>query len=214
MNNIKLTVGIPTLPNRTRMYLEPLYAKLMNQIGNEKDIEVLAIMDNRVMSIGRKRTLLFLAAQGEYTCIIDDDDDVTDDFISTLRSTITKDLNVDVICYDQEANMNGRIWTDKTSLDYNQVHPFDQMQTDQNGNTIPCKRPPWHWCAWNTKFARQFPFGDSNSQEDTVFVKNAIKKAKTQVVLDKTICKYRWSPTTSQAPFKAISPLEVPLVKI
>ena len=63
MNNIKLTVGIPTLPNRTRMYLEPLYAKLMNQIGNEKDIEVLAIMDNRVMSIGRKRTLLFLAAQ-------------------------------------------------------------------------------------------------------------------------------------------------------
>jgi hypothetical protein len=214
MNNVKLTIGIPTLPNRTRMYLEPLYAKLLSQIGKEKDVEVLAIMDNRVMSVGRKRTLLFHAAQGEYTCIIDDDDDVTDDFVSTLRSTITNDLNVDVICYDQEANINGRVWTIKTSLDYNKVHPYDQMQVDQTGNTVPCKRPPWHWCAWNTKFARQFPFGDSNTQEDTVFVMNAIEKAKTQVVLDKTLCKYRWSPTVSQAPYKSISPHEVPVVKI
>ena len=214
MTNVKLTIGIPSLPNRMRMFLEPLYSRIMSQIGNEKDIEVLSIMDNRIMSVGRKRTALFHVAQGQYTCIIDDDDDIADDFVSTLRSVITPILDVDVICYDQEANMNGKVWTVKTSLDYNKKHPFDQMQVDSTGMPIPCKRPPWHWCAWNTKFARQFPFGDSNTQEDTVFVMNAIEQAKTQVVLNKTLCKYRWSPNVSQAPFKSISPKEVPIVRM
>lgn len=214
MSKVKLTIGIPTLPSRSRRFLEPLYAKLMAQIGDEKDIEVLAIMDNRTMSIGRKRTLLHASASGKYTCIIDDDDDVTDDFVETLRGVITQDLNVDVICYNQEADMNGTKWIVKTSLDHDKNHPYDQMKMDSNGNTVPCLRPPWHWCAWNTEFARQFPFGDSNTQEDTVFVKQAIAKATTQVVVDKVLCKYRWSPSVSQAPFQNISPDSVPLVRL
>ena len=214
MKNIKLTIAIPSLPERMDMYLRPLFDKLTKQIGDEKDIEILSIMDNRIMSVGRKRTALFHIAQGKYTCIIDDDDDVTDDFVETLRNTITDDLNVDVICYDQEANMNGRIWTVKTSLNYNKIHPFDQMQYDQYGNTIPCCRPPWHWCAWNTEFARQFSFGDSNTQEDTLFVLDALERAKTQVVLDKTLCKYRWSPSVSQAEYRHIDPRSVNKVSL
>jgi len=214
MNTIKLTVGIPTLPSRGRKFLEPLYAKLMSQIGDGKDIEVLAIMDNKVISVGRKRTLLFASASGKYTCIIDDDDDVTDDFVATMRSAITSDLDVDVICYNQEADMNGKKWIVKANLNHDKSHPFDQMRLDSDGNTVPCLRPPWHWCAWKTSFARQFPFGDSNTQEDTVFVKQAINQAKTQLVLDKTLCLYRWSPSVSQAPFGNISPESVPLVRI
>lgn len=214
MNNIKLTIGIPTLPTRGRKFLEPLYAKLMGQIGDGKDVEVLAIMDNKVISVGRKRTLLFAAASGKYTCIIDDDDDVTDDYVSTMRSVITDDLDVDVICYDQEADMNGKKWIVKTSLDHDKRLPYEQMQVDESNNPIPCRRPPWHWCAWKTDFARQFPFGNSNTQEDTIFVKQAIEKAKTQVVLDKVLCKYRWYPSISQAPFKSIDLNSVPLVRL
>ena len=110
MNNIKLTIGIPSLPNRTRMHLEPLYARLMAQIGDQKDVEVLTIMDNKVMTIGRKRSSLFHIAQGKYTCIIDDDDDVTPDFVDTMRKAITDDLIVDVICYNQDANIDGKSW--------------------------------------------------------------------------------------------------------
>lgn len=214
MNPIKLTIGIPSLPSRTRKYLEPLYARLMSQIGDAKDIEVLSIMDNRVISVGRKRTLLFASAAGRYTCLIDDDDDVTDDFVETMRAAITDDLSVDVICYSQDADMNGNRWLVKTSLDHDKTHPYDQMKVGADGLPLPCLRPPWHWCAWRTDFARRFPFGDSNTQEDTVFVRSAIAEAKTQLVIDKVLCRYRWSPTVSQAKFENISPDSVPLVRI
>ena len=214
MNNVKLTIGIPTLPNRMKKYLDPLYTKLLSQIGDSKDIEVLALMDNRIMSVGKKRTLLFANASGKYTCIIDDDDDVTDDFVATLRSVINDDLDVDVICYDQDADMNGTHFVVKTSLDHDKKLPYDQMKVDQFNNPLPCRRPPWHWCAWKTSFARQFPFGDSNTQEDTVFVRQAIANAKTQLVLDKVLCKYRWYPSVSQAPFQNIPIDSVPLVRI
>jgi hypothetical protein len=199
---IILTIGIPSLPDRMFTHFNPLYEKLKKQIGDSKDIEVLSIMDNKAMSVGRKRTLLFKIAQGKYTCIIDDDDDVTDDFIETLRSAITNDLNVDVICYNQDAEINGKSWLIKTSLKNSSGFPFDQLQVDQFGNTIPCMRPPWHWCAWNTEFAKNIPFGDTNYQEDTVFVVQAISSAKTELVIDKVLCKYRWIESVSQAQFQ------------
>lgn len=156
------------------------------------------------MTIGRKRSCLFHIAQGKYTCIIDDDDDVTIDFVQTMREKITDDIDVDVICYNQDANIDGKSWTIRTSLKHNQQFPFDQLVVDASGNPIPCNRPPWHWCAWKTDFAKKIPFGDSNTQEDTIFVLDAISKAKTELVIDKVLCKYRWSSSTSQAPFQSI----------
>jgi hypothetical protein len=203
-NKIKLTIGIPSVPNRVRMHLEPLYSRLMSQIGDIKDIEVLTILDNKVMSIGRKRSCLFHIAQGKYTCIIDDDDDVTPDFVETMRNTITDNLDVDVICYNQDANIEGKSWLVRTSLKHNRQFPFDQFTTDESGNAIPCNRPPWHWCAWKTDLAKTIPFGDTNWQEDSFFVMQALSKAKTEIVLDKVLCKYRWSSSVSQAPFQQI----------
>lgn len=211
---IKLTIGIPSLPSRSRKYLEPLVAKLESQIGDIKDVEILIISDNKTMTVGRKRSLLFNIAQGRYVCQIDDDDDISDDFISTLRETINNDTDVDVICYNQEASMNGTIWVVETSLNHDQNHPFDQMKVDSNGKPVPCKRPPWHWCAWRKDLVKNIPFGDSNTQEDTVFVIEALKQAKTQIVIPKILCKYRWLPSVSQAQFQNIDPKDVKKVII
>lgn len=212
-NKIKLTIGIPSLPDRSEKLI-PLYNKLMAQIGDQKDIEVITIMDNRVMTIGRKRTLLFHIAQGKYTCIIDDDDDVTPDFVQTMREVIKDDTDVDVICYNQDANIDGKSWIIRTSLKHNNKFPFDQLMVDQYNDPIPCNRPPWHWCAWKTSFAKSIPFGDSNTQEDTIFVIEAISNAKSELVLDKTMCIYRWSSVASQAPYKPIPHDQIDRVKI
>jgi hypothetical protein len=201
MSNIKLTIGIPSIPSRNRMFLQPMYAKLMGQIGDYKDVEVLSIMDNKTMSIGRKRSLLFRIAQGKYTCIIDDDDDVSMDFVQTLRAAITDDMNVDVISYDQDSEIQGKNWLIRSSIKHNCEPPFDQLSVDQNGTPIPCNRPPWHWCCWRTDFARNIAFGDSNWGEDAVFVATAAKEAKTELRIDKVMCKYRWSPSVSEAPY-------------
>ena len=213
-NDIILTIGIPSLPDRMQTLLEPLYTRLMAQIGDKKDIEVITIMDNRTMTIGRKRTLLFQVAQGKYTCIIDDDDDVTPDFVETMRGLITNELDVDVICYNQDANIDGKSWVIKTSLKNNTQFPFDQLSTDQWGNPVPCHRPPWHWCAWKTAFAKKIPFGDSNTQEDTIFVIDAISQAKSELVLDKVMCLYRWSSSVSQAPYQPLAHNTIQRVQI
>jgi hypothetical protein len=198
MNSVKLSICIPSIPNRMRMYLQPLYSKLLTQIGDAKDVEVISLMDNKMMSIGRKKSLLLSMATGRYVCIIDDDDTVADDYISTLREKITDDLDVDVICYNQEATIQGKTWLVKTSLTHNQVHPFDQLAVDQNGNTIPCKRPPWQWCLWKREIAQAVAFGDSNWAEDAAFTLDACKKAKTELVIDKVMCYYSWSPTVTE----------------
>lgn len=195
MNNVKLTIAIPSLPERMSKGLTRLYDKLQFQIGKQKDIEILSIIDNRIMSIGKKRTRLFSAASGAYTCIIDDDDDIVDDFVSTLRNAITDSTNVDVICYNQLATVHGKQWTIKTSLDHNKKHPFDQLEVNYLGNPVVCKRPPWHWCAWKTNFAKSIPFGDSNCHEDAIFVMQACELAKTQMIIDKTMCIYNESQT-------------------
>lgn len=198
---IKLAIAIPTLPNRLRKNFEPLYVKLMSQIGDRKDIQIVSIIDNRTMSIGRKRTALFNISSAKYTCIIDDDDDIVSDFIPTLSDIITDDLNVDVICYNQLASIHGKKWTIKTSLKHNNIHPFDQLATDSSGNPIPCQRPPWHWCAWKTDFVKSIPFGDSNCHEDAFFVKEASKLAKTEFILDKIMCIYNESQTPFTSAF-------------
>ena len=86
---IKLTIGIPSIPERMNNYLSPFYKKLLDQIGDSKDIEVISLMDNKVMSIGRKKNLLFSLAQGQYTCVIDDDDDyicnILDDKVNFIQ---------------------------------------------------------------------------------------------------------------------------------
>ena len=213
---IKLTIAIPSIPSRKRQFLQPMYAKLMSQIGDIKDVEVLSIMDNKTMSIGRKRSLLFKIAQGKYTCIIDDDDDVSDDFVDTLRFIINDQLDVDVISYDQEAVISGKSWLIRSSLKHDCNPPFMQLATDPNGNPLPCDRPPWHWCAWRTDFAREFSFGDVNWGEDGVFVAAASKAAFTEYRLEKVMCKYLWSPTVSQAPqptnYRGME--NIPLVKV
>lgn len=200
--DIKLTIAIPSIPSRIRMNMEPLLSRLLAQIGDRKDVEVVSILDNKMMTIGRKRQLLHHIAQGKYCVIIDDDDDVTPDFVKEVCDAIEKNDGVDVIAYDQEAIINGVSFLISTDINH-PCSPFDQLPPrprDSNGNFIPCRRPPWHWCAWRTELAKQSSFGDSFSGEDTLFVENAIKLAKTQYKINKMLHIYRWSATATSAP--------------
>lgn len=202
MNDILLTIAIPSIPSRIRMNLSPMFARLGVQVGDRKDVEVVSILDNKAMTIGRKRQLLHKIAQGRYTAIIDDDDDVTSDYVAEVTKAISEHDGVDVICYDQEAVIDGTSFLISTDIRH-PVHPFDQLPRtprDASGNFIPCRRPPWHWCAWRTDFARQFSFGDSFSGEDAVFVEAAIPQTKTQHKIDKILHIYRWSSATTSAP--------------
>jgi glycosyltransferase involved in cell wall biosynthesis len=101
---MKLSILTPTVPERAEK-LAILTEKLAKQIG-DLPVEHLVFSDNRRRSIGQKRQALLSAALGEYVAFVDDDDDVSDDYVgSILAATKTQP---DCITFEQIAIYNGQ----------------------------------------------------------------------------------------------------------
>jgi glycosyltransferase involved in cell wall biosynthesis len=66
-----------------------IYNKLLNQSLKFNDkVEICFQGDNGEITIGEKRNKLLLCAQGEYACFVDDDDDVSDDYIESIMTAL------------------------------------------------------------------------------------------------------------------------------
>jgi hypothetical protein len=90
-----LTIGIPTIHEREHQFNQ-LFNKLQNQkilIQNPDAVEIIYIKDNREISIGAKRQKLLEQANGDYFVMIDDDDDITDDYIFSILKAITPETD-------------------------------------------------------------------------------------------------------------------------
>jgi glycosyltransferase involved in cell wall biosynthesis len=90
---MKLSILICTLEER-KHFLERLLSILNPQKTDE--VEILINCDNRQKSIGQKRNELLKQASGDYITFIDDDDRISDDYVSKILNSINKS-NPDVI---------------------------------------------------------------------------------------------------------------------
>ena len=61
-------------------------------------MEIIVFSDNAKRPIGKKRNDCLLLSQGEYVCFVDDDDRISDDYISSILNSINE--NPDVIVFD------------------------------------------------------------------------------------------------------------------
>ena len=86
-SQIKLSILILSIPSRLEQY-EILQNKLLDQIGDREDVEVLSFIDNKSLHIYEKRNVLLQAARGSHLCWLDDDDDIADNYISRLTEVI------------------------------------------------------------------------------------------------------------------------------
>ena len=80
-STIKLSILIPTVPRRKES-LDRLLSVLYPQIKDE--VELIVMLENKKRTLGYKRREMMTLAQGEYVVFIDDDDDITTDYVSTL----------------------------------------------------------------------------------------------------------------------------------
>lgn len=93
-NDMRLSVLICTIPERFEEF-EKLFTKLERQwmslpFAIARRIEIIAISDDRKMTIGEKRNLLLDHSCGKYVCYIDDDDDISEMYLMKLwGGTIT-----------------------------------------------------------------------------------------------------------------------------
>jgi len=175
--------------------IKNLILKLETQIKKinlKKEIEILTLIDNKVRTVGKKRQSLIDISNGEFISFIDDDDDVSDDFIETVYETIKVNNNVDVITFKQIAKINNN---PDTPIVFSLKH-------DTNEEYIAgriTKRKPFHMCVWNSKLAKSIKFPDISKTEDWFWLKQLCEKAKTEHHIDKFLHYYIFDSNTTTA---------------
>jgi len=83
---VRLSILVATMDSRRTLF-ERVYNKLRGQIitaGLHGQVEILSERDNGKKKIGHKRNILVNRAKGDYVCFVDDDDDVSSDYVARL----------------------------------------------------------------------------------------------------------------------------------
>ena len=207
---IKWSILILSVPNRVVDLMMPLYNKLLAQLGDRKDVEILCLIDNKSMTIGEKRNKLLSCARGEYLSFLDDDDDVAGTFIqdvlgmmksteeqeAKLRSisAIKPGTSTDVFTFNQHCNVNGQ----EFFVNFGLTNPNEPAILDGKFNgTI--KRKPYHMCVWKSILAKNTVFPDSSYGEDLAWITQLAMKCKVSCHIDKVLHYYRFSDKTSES---------------
>jgi glycosyltransferase involved in cell wall biosynthesis len=185
MNPI-LSILTPAIWNRESAKF--LAAAISEQIGSAP-VEHLVLFDNRARSIGAKRQALVDIARGEYIAFVDDDDDISQDYVERLLEA-TK-TGADVITFRQQAIYNGLESEVHFGIN-NQNGPFNP-----GGITL---RAPWHVCAWKRERVKDCLFSESNYGEDLAWCLQARRRARTARHIDEVLHTYRHDATTTAAP--------------
>lgn len=157
---MKLTVAICGLQERIES-LTKVYKKLISQ-SKGKPVEVICVIDNRSLSLGAKRNLALDRAKGEYISFVDDDDDISDNYIDLILQWA---YDCDVLTYKTQYWYNGN----KGNVVF-----YSTRITEQRNLQDRYERFANAICCWRTEFARKVRYSDITFGEDTDFGLRAI----------------------------------------
>jgi len=186
LNNLKeeilWEILICTIDERKELF-NTLITKLSNQINqlNLSDkIKISFLRDNKEITIGKKRNKLMQNALGKYISSIDDDDDISDDYIYLIYNALLKDpdcIGMTGILFDSG---NQKIFIH--SLKYRRYYEKDNVYY----------RPPNHLNPMKRIIVKQVLFENKNHGEDTIWALRINKKKilKNEIFIDKPIYFY------------------------
>lgn len=174
---VKLSILICHLPNRAK-----IFQRLMRILNPQLSTKVeLCVHDQVSITIGEKRNNLLQEAKGEYVAFIDDDDWVSNDYVSLLMEGINK--GVDCCSLIGEITFDG-----KNPKKF--IHSRFYSHYFEDGNVY--YRPPNHLNCIKSSIAKQFSFTNKNHGEDTDWAMQICraKVLKTEHKIEKTIYHY------------------------
>ena len=197
-----LSILTPAVHSRIRQ-LDWLCSKIERQIG-DLAVEHLVFLDNKRRTVGEKRDALLRAARGDYVAYVDDDDDVSEDYVKELLDAIDRLNPPDVITFLQKATVNRESAIIEFKLG-NQNEPFkvDPQFSFAGGRRV--RRNAWHICAWRRELAIGSHFPPINYGEDWAFAEPLCAIAQTEIHIPKILHYYRHDSTTTEAPHPGVS---------
>ena len=116
-----LSILIPTVVGRENQF-ERLFYSIKGQLSDDicSDVEIRWEKDNKEMTVGKKRDILYQKAKGLYSFMPDDDDSVAPDFIKKVLSAIGH--NRDCVTYFEDVDIDGIKSKSNHSIAYTKWH--------------------------------------------------------------------------------------------
>lgn len=181
MNQLKLSILIPTLPRR-KHFFDRLEAELIRQMQENLAVEVVLKSNNdTAIDIGTKRNRMMAEVDTEYMAFFDDDDLPGPNYIKHLMEGISKGVDC--------CSLTGIITTDGAnpkkfihSLEYDSMFEKDNVYY----------RPIMHINCLKTQHARQAVFPEWRFSEDSKWAMDLMAKGvlKTEHKIEEVIYNY------------------------
>ena len=182
-NIIKLSILVPTVPSRLNYFFPKIMNHLNEQINIRKDIELIALYDNKKRTIGTKRQEMINISQGEYITFIDDDDRIENNYIDEIMNCLYANKNVDCVVYNVICCVNNN--KNKKLCKYGIEYEYGNIK-----NGLEWRGKPSHTMIWKSNIVKNHKYSDMGHGEDTDWVTRAWKDIKTQVRIDKVLYYY------------------------
>ena len=175
-----LSILIPSVISRM-LYLRKIIELIYNQrVFELNKIEILINVDDCISPIGKKRNDLLNAATGKYIVFIDDDDEISDDYLEQIFKGIDKDVDhigitmlfsPDIGVKKLVKCSKNNIWEERDNIYY---------------------RSAQHVCPIRATIAKQVKYPEINFGEDKEYSLQINKLIQTEYLIDKPIYIYKY----------------------
>jgi hypothetical protein len=184
----QLAILIPTLPVRVMKYAR-LITKLNKQIidsGLIDKVQIVSFCDSKEYLVGFKRNKLVELSLAKYICFVDDDDDISDNYVNRLYSASLS--GVDCVTFWGEYRSSFQTKNISFNLDYK-----------HDSETSDCfMRYPNHLSLVKREIALKCPFPLKNFGEDYEYSLLLKKHLKSQIHIQEKLYFYNFNSSTSQ----------------
>jgi glycosyltransferase involved in cell wall biosynthesis len=179
-----LAVLVASLRERHRI-CERMLAELTRQTQDLLNVvRVLAFVDDGNLNIGWKRNTLLYLAEAEYVCFVDDDDEVSEDYIRTLVNALQPRPDC--------VGISGVVRR-KTPPDMPFRHSVCYKTWTQTPRLLQC--PIDHVCPVRTELALRAGFPHLDRGEDKEYAYRLGPMLTTEIVVERPI--YRYYPSAA-----------------
>jgi len=182
---IDLSILICTLENREESFLR-LLSSLSDQVKNIEQVEILSEVDTGLISTGEKRNKLLNRATGKYLCFIDDDDEVSEDYVEKILKAIRSEPD----CVGIKLNYfeNGIF----RGIAHHSIQ-FSAWRTIHLGGFIRSyQRTPNHLNPIKTEFAKLVKYKHISHGEDFVWSGEVNQYLKSECEIAEPIYNYKY----------------------
>jgi hypothetical protein len=150
-----------------------------------KDFEIILCGDDKVMTIGHKRNILYREASALYSWQIDDDDDIHDNAIPLILAEM--EAKPDCITFQEYCRMNGTEYKSNHSIAY---PDWDGDGSKMLHDGFHFHRTPFYKDVIKTKIAKEVHVPNIRYGEDHEWARMLKPILKTEAHIDEEIYRY------------------------